>query len=232
MKTYSATNIHKMTEELHKAFSILNKRFFENQIPLPAITIQSHGNRSLSMGWCTTKEVWGDKTGKQKMYEINLSAEFIDVSFVETMDTLMHEMVHLYNIVKDIKDVSRNGTYHNKRFKDRALKSGFEYPHDKPDKKYGFSFVRLSPATVAILNELPIDQSVFSIGRKSPDYFTRIDNGEDPENASVVNRNNQKSFRWICPECEMILRSTKPELNIICGDCDEQLIQVNKKRVD
>lgn len=225
----TSSNIKLMTDELHKVFKIVNERFFNNEIPLPAITIQSHGNRKLAMGWCTTKEVWGDKEGNQKMYEINLSAEFIDVSFIETMDTLMHEMVHLYNIVKGIQDVSRGGTYHNKRFLERALKSGFEYPEGKPDKKYGYSFVRLSPATIAVLKELPINQNVFSIGRKTHDYFSRLEQGENPDEIREVSRSERKTFRWVCSNCTMILRSTKPNLNIICGDCNESLIQEDKE---
>lgn len=227
MTTYNSSNIKLMTEELHKAFKIINEKYFENQIPLPAITIQSHGNRTLSMGWCTSSPIWGDKEGKQRMYEINLSAEFIDVSFVETMDTLMHEMVHLYNIVKGVQDVSRNGTYHNKRFLERALKSGFEYPQVKPDKKYGYSFVKLSPITIAILKEMPINQSIFSISRKRHDYFERIENGEDPNDIETT-KNKKKSYRWVCPNCVMILRSTKPKLNIICGDCNKKFIQEEK----
>ncbi len=210
-----------MTSELHKAFELINKKFFESQIPLPAITIQSHGNRKLAMGWCTTKEVWGDKEGNHKMYEINLSAEFIDLSFIETMDTLMHEMVHLYNIVTNVQDVSRNGTYHNKRFLERALKSGFIHPNVKPDPKYGYSYVKLSPVTVTLLNEMDINQSIFSIGRREAGYFESLnDEGDSTEVAK-----NPTGYRWFCPKCNMILRSTKPKLHIICGDCEEQLIQ-------
>lgn len=224
MNTTKQTNIKLMTDELHKAFNILNEKFYSNKLPMPAITIQSSGKRTLSMGWCTTAKVWGDKDGNQKMYEINLSAEFIDVSFIETMDTLMHEMVHLYNLVYGVQDVSRNGTYHNKKFKERALMSGFVHPEDKPDKKYGYSFVKLSSVTIAILNELPIDQSVFSIGRKSQDYFRILEQGENP-NENEPTRSKTAGYRWVCPDCNMILRSSKPNLNIICGKCRKQLVQ-------
>jgi len=219
MNTTTRSNIKLMTDELHKAFDLVNKKFFEGKLPMTAITIQSNGKRTLAMGWCTTQEVWGDKEGKHKMYEINLSAEFIDVSFVETMDTLMHEMVHLYNLVNGIQDVSRNGTYHNKTFQARALKSGFIHPAEKPDKKYGFSFVKLSPATIAILNELPINQEVFSIGRKSSNYYQMIEEGKDP-NSEEKPRSKTAGYRWVCPNCNMILRSSKTDLKINYGDCD------------
>ena len=220
------TNIEIMTSELHKAFKIINKDFFENKLPLPAITIQSSGKRSLSMGWCTTKQVWHDKEGQVKLYEINLSAEYINISFIETMDTLMHEMVHLYNLVHTVRDVSRGGTYHNKKFLERGLKSGFIYPDEKPDPKYGYSNIRLAPQTIAILNELPVNKDVFSIARKRPSEMI----SEEYNNSSSDNEKNEKakSFRWICPSCDLIVRSSKPDINIVCGDCHEALINVQK----
>ncbi len=114
--------VEKITSELHNAYDLINKKYFESKLPMVAITIQSESRRKLTMGWCTTKEVWGDKTGKVKMYEINLTPEFLYLYFYETMDTLMHEMVHLYNIINGVQDVSRNGTYHNNVFKEESIK--------------------------------------------------------------------------------------------------------------
>lgn len=218
------TNIEIMTQELHKAFKLINARFFENKIPLPAITIQSSGKRSLSMGWCTLREVWHDKKGEQKLYEINLSAEYINVSFLETMDTLMHEMVHLYNNVHNVKDVSRNGTYHNKRFLERALQSGFHYPDKVPHKSYGFSNIRLTDETKTILESMGLRQEVFSIARKPPSEM--IDDISDADGDGQ--KRNKTSFKWICPSCDLIIRSSKREINVICGDCQEQLEYVDE----
>lgn len=109
------SSIKVATDELHIAFELLNKTFFNDELPNLAITIQTSGKRK-SMGWCTTKEVWGDRDGKIKLYEINIAAEFLDLDFFETMDTLLHEMVHLYNITHDIQDCSRGGNYHNKMY--------------------------------------------------------------------------------------------------------------------
>lgn len=59
--------IEKITS-LHNAYNLINAAFFENKLPVIAITIQSESRRKLTMSWCTTKEVWGDKEGKIKMY--------------------------------------------------------------------------------------------------------------------------------------------------------------------
>lgn len=185
----------------------MNYRFFDGALPDCAITVQSSGHRKVSMGWCTTKEVWGDKEGKIKLYEINISAEFLDDDFFETMDTLMHEMVHLYNIVHDVKDCSRNNTYHNKHFKNRAIKSGFFYPDSNPDKRYGWSFAKLSPETKEIIRSLAIDQTVFSISRKGAMFFDSLSSDSKNEVPEVAA--DPKSYKWVCPSCVVIVRSKK-----------------------
>lgn len=214
--------IQTVISELYNAYDLINKTFFNSSLPTIAITIQSDTRRKLTMGWCTQKEVWGDKEGKIKMYEINLTPEFLDLDFYETMDTLMHEMVHLYNKVNNIQDVSRNGTYHNKKFKDESIKRGFYFKDDKPDKKYGWSFSKLTDETKGKLDNLNIDKSVFTIARRSPDFFQETENQEQEETVTTKRKGN--SFKWYCPECKQSVRSTKQDINIVCGDCTLALI--------
>lgn len=231
--------IDRITAELHKAFDLFNKRFFEGKLPAAAITIQSSYHHKLAMGWCTTGEVWGDKKGTTKLYEINISAEYVDYDFFETMDTLMHEMVHLFNNVHNIQDCSRNSTYHNKKFKERAIRSGFMYENDKPDPKYGWSFAKLSQETKDIIAQMDIDQSVFTISRQGREYFKQIqeisDTIESIESAltesaagtssGVKDNSKRKSYyRWTCPSCDLIVRTTKLDVNIKCGKCDKTLL--------
>lgn len=215
--------IEKITSELYKAYQLINESFFEGKLPTIAITIQSESRRQLSMGWCTQKEIWSDRKGTIKMYEINLTPEFLDLDFYETMNTLMHEMVHLYNIVHGVKDVSRNNTYHNAKFRDESIRRGFEYEDDKPDKKYGWSFSVLSQATKKKLDQLDIDKSVFTIARKTPGhYFTQ--QSENEQESEGKEKAKAKSFKWECPSCEAVLRTTKLEMNIICGDCNANFV--------
>lgn len=57
------------------------------------------------MGWCTTNEVWHDKEGTIKMYEINLSAEYINISFIETIQTIA--ILNELPIKKDVFCIAR-----------------------------------------------------------------------------------------------------------------------------
>lgn len=215
------TTVQDVIKELYQSFRELNKEFFNSELVEPAITVQSGGKRK-SMGWCTTKEIWTDKNGENRKYEINISAEYIDLSFTETMDTLLHEMVHLYNLQKGIQDCSRNGTYHNKKFKNECLQRGFYFENDKPDKRYGWFNPRLKEETIEQIKTLDIDENVFSIARRTYGYKNP---NEDNETEGEENSDDKKktSYKWTCSSCELIIRSSKPDIFIICGNCDEEL---------
>lgn len=217
------TNIKSAISELHKSFNLLNQTFFEGELPEPAITIQTSGKRK-SMGWCSTKEVWSDRKGSIKKYELNISAEYLNIEFMDTMDTLLHEMVHLYNAINGVKDCSRGGTYHNKRFKTECEKRGFYFTESKPDKKYGWSFAKLTEETKETISTLGIDHSAFVLARKD---FTKkgSEGGTGEEGESEGEEKKPKSYKWTCPTCKLIVRSTKENVNIKCGDCDETLLQ-------
>lgn len=215
------SNIKVATDELHTAFQRLNETFFNSELPTPAITIQTSGKRK-AMGWCTTREVWGDREGKIKLYEINVAAEFLDVDFFETMDTLMHEMVHLYNITKGIQDCSRGGTYHNKQFKAEAEKRGFYFENEKPDKRNGWYNPKLTEKTKQIISTLDIDTKAFVIARRGKELHRNTE-GEENEAAQQEEQERKKSYRWICPSCGLIVRSTKPDISIQCMNCEKQL---------
>lgn len=217
------SNIQFAIDELHVAFRKLNEAFFEGELLEPAITIQSSGKRR-AMGWCSSKEVWSDKDGTIKKYELNISAEYLDYDFLETMDTMLHEMVHLYNAVNGIQDTSRNGTYHNKRFKSECEKRGFFFPENKPDKKHGWYLPRLTDETKEKISKLGIKREAFGIARRGVIPNESVND----EESETIEEPRPSSFKWICSKCNVIVRSTKEEIFIICGECEERMIQEDK----
>lgn len=240
--------IEEITRELHKAFIIFNDFYFNNELPLTAITVQSSSHQRNAMGWCTTRPVWGDREGKIQMYEINISAEYIDLDFFETMDTLLHEMIHLYHKVKNIQDTSRNNTYHNKNFRNKALELGFEYADSKPDSRYGWTYARLGKKAIEQIAKFDIDRSKFIIARKGSLYFKQVhelaqqqlalaaelEDGINYDGIEVIAgrettdilERKPSSYKWQCPSCNVSVRSTKKEVHIICGDCDKKFLKI------
>jgi len=203
------TNIKIAIDELHKAFYNFNRELFNSKLPEPAILIQNKGNRKNVLGWCSTKEIWINKKTKDKKYEINLVAEYLDRPLNEVMGTLLHEMVHLYNLVNNIKDTSRAGTYHNKRFKESAETFGLIIEYHE---KIGWSLTTLQDSTKDLISSFDLNEEAFSIARIDFDLLRTDEEGEGG------NKKKTSSRKYICPGCGAIVRATK-EINIICGDC-------------
>jgi hypothetical protein len=223
-------NIKTTVDELHRAFDLLNKEFFEGKLPEPAITVQTRGKR-LSMGWVTSKPVWADREGKVKKYELNISAEYLNLPLLETIDTMMHEMVHLWNLVHNVKDTSRGGTYHNKNFKTECERRGFEFHMKKPDPKYGWAFPRLTEEAVSRILQLGIDEKAFLLARTDGESALPDGSSGDSDGEGEGKRKSN-SYKWICPACGMTVRSSKPKVNLMCGDCKETLICPDADTVD
>lgn len=204
-------SIQMATDELHKAYRLLNQEFFGGNLPEVALTIQTQGKR-LAYGWFTPAEIWTDKDQQIKLHEINISAEALDRDYMEIMRTLLHEMVHLYCHINEIQDTSRNGTFHNKRFKMASEMHGFEYD-GVADKKYGWSFSKLTAKSVEKISSLGISPDSFVIARRS--------GGAGGEGSEDGEEKKSNSFKWVCPSCEAKVRSTKEKVSLVCGECSD-----------
>ena len=190
-------------EELEHLFRFFNKEYFKNQLESPVITI-SPDTTGGAYGWCTSWKAWkhssedGEDDGH---YEINICAEHLTRPFEEVAGTLLHEMVHLDNLYKGVKDTSRSGTYHNKRFKEAAENHGLLVGETA---KYGFAITMLTEQAKAKLNE---------VGFRSFDLF------RDSGIKKTKKASKSSSIKYVCPTCGAIIRATK-EVNVNCADCD------------
>jgi rubrerythrin len=193
----------KLANELNGIYDFLNLTFFENTLSKTVITTQ-HDPKGKTYGWFTTWKAW--EAEEEKANEINITNNYLDRNPEEIIGTLLHEMVHLYNFEKGIQDCSRGGTYHNKKFKEAAEAHGLIVGQSP---KNGWAVTRLSEAA-----EKKIKSHVKTL--------TKIKRNEP------VNINTKKSNvrKYVCPICGNSVRATK-EVNIICGDCNAQMICEN-----
>lgn len=189
-------------KELHKLFNKANEELYGGSLPNVVITIQSKGKTN-SLGWFTINPAWvvGDDS---ELHEINMSSESLKREFNEIAKTLLHEMVHLHCHVNEIKDVSRNYTYHNKRFKEQSELHGLKYKYDAPDPKIGYSAMQLTLETIEKIDTWGIDKEVFQLARK--------------EFGNVAPKKKSNVIKWHCPKCGDIVRSSKPTVKIICAN--------------
>lgn len=211
MENKKNVNVKLIINELHKAFNYINRDYFNNELPEPAILIQSRGNKKLVLGWCTVGKVWKNSTTQEEKYEINLVAEAVNRGLFPVMSTLMHEMVHLYNLENDIKDTSRGNTYHNKAFKEEAEKRGLIIEHDE---KIGWSLTSLTPALMNRIKSYGLNEEAFTLGRMDLTV-------EEKEKG----KKKSSSRKYICPECGTTIRASK-DVFVLCGLCTK--IEENK----
>ena len=193
-------------EELESLFSKFNTRIFAGKLEQPVITVSPDHTRG-AYGWCTGWKAWQNGTENGGFYEINLCAEYLNRPFEETCSTLIHEMVHLWNLQEGVQDTSRSGTYHNQKFKTAAEDTGALTV--EKGAKYGWHITKLSPDGEAFVKGL--GKNGFSLVR--------------PKVPSLKGSSSKQSSRkYVCPCCGAIIRATK-EVRVICADCDIEFVE-------
>lgn len=179
--------------ELYKAFEYFNKNIFRDVLPKVIIVLQTRGNKP-AYGWITCGKVWkGTEENKIEKYEISISTEYIKRENIEILSTLIHEMVHLYNLENGIKDVSRQNRYHNKKFLQSALKFGMI--EEGKHAKIGY-LVKADPDNRFVKYMV---EHFDSIGFNS---ISRIDfEGKKTGTGKEESNSNQKKYVVLCEDC-------------------------------
>lgn len=141
-------------------------------------------------------------------YEINIVPDYIDNSedsMVSLIGVLIHEMVHLSNISKGIKDTSGTGNRnHNKKFFKLAQEVGLT-----AEKMPGVGYAFTEPTEECIeyiKNEVKPDPEKLKFFR----YIPAKPKKETPE--------KKKFISWVCPGCGMEAKGEEG-MNLMCSDC-------------
>lgn len=192
-------NMKVVINELHKAFNVFNREFYGGKLPTPIIIVQTRGNKKNTLGWCTVYPIWQNDETKEQKYEINIVAETLNRGIYKVISTLLHEMVHLHNLINGIKDTSRGGTYHNTKFKEVAENHGLIIEYDT---SIGHSPSKLNNISINLLEKSDINKNAFKIARME-----------------TVNISKKNTYRkYVCPGCGANVRATKKTF-IICKNC-------------
>ena len=206
------TKMSRAVSQLEHIYNSLNADFFEGELPTPIITVQSKPG---TMGHCSVAKVWQRKD--DKTYELNIAAEVLNYAIEETLDTMLHEMVHLYCRKHEIKEVSRGGKYHNKRFKAIAEEHGLTCV---PCGQYGWN---TTPGDNLVEYALNKGWNEIMLGRNTlpPAMRTGITG-----TATSGGKRSSSTRKLICPKCSQNVRATK-KVNILCGDCLLPMVEVS-----
>lgn len=198
---------------IEKMFRTINADSFGGVIEEPIITIQVTPG---AYGHVSVAKVW--KRGEETRHELNIAADWLDRPIEQVVATLIHEMVHLYNLQNGVQDCSRGGTYHNKKFKDEAEKHMIQI--DKSDK-YGWTITSPTDELLEyILNKGWEDFQMsrgahFGIGGSGGG---KISGGSGGVQGGEIKPKGSNSRKYVCPGCGAIVRATR-DLEIICKPC-------------
>lgn len=214
-------NVSEIVAKAEAMFDLFNHYFYNGEMIRPAITVSPDSVRG-AYGWCTVYEIW--QASGEAYREINICAEYIDRPISEVAATMLHEMAHLYNLTKGIKDVSNNGYYHNKKFKVTAESHGLSIGHDNT---YGWTVTTLTADTAEWLAQQPGMDDITASRRMAMQIKTKADDDDgDGETTATIKggrtTSKNRSIKYICPKCGAIIRATK-QVNVICGDCNVPL---------
>lgn len=199
LKVDKSNSLKVVIGKLEDLFSKFNGKFFKNELETPVITVSPDTTKG-AYGWCTAWKAWKDHEDSDGYYEINICAEYLNRPFEETCGTLIHEMVHLMNLQNEVQDTSRNGMYHNKKFKQTAENHGLIV--DKSEK-YGWCITKLNDEAAEFIKSL--DEQSFKL------YRSKI--------PKIMTSSSSSSRKYVCPRCGTIIRATK-EVRVICSDYD------------
>jgi len=164
-----ASRSQELYTELYRAFDVFNNVFADNKLPNVVITIQESGRRN-AYGWFGNG-FWTDRIAGASIPEINLSAEYMSRGPEGLLETLLHEMAHLWNAtVEDVRDCS-GGQYHNKHFKVAAERFGLDVQRDG---KRGWAYTKLTDISRDAIKALEVNESLFN-GLKRKRFKSSVD---------------------------------------------------------
>ena len=212
------TKMSRAISQLEHIYNSLNTDFWSGELPVPVITVQSKPG---TYGHCTTSKVWQRKT--DNTYELNIAAEVLSYPIEEIIDTMLHEMTHLFCREHGFKETSRGSAYHNKKFKEIAESHGLTCVYQ--GAKNGWN---TTPGDNLIEYAIKKGWNEIKINRNTFRMLPLMESNGTPQyhGASVTAGHSQKSsHKLICPKCGQIARSTRPDFKLICGYCIEPMVE-------
>lgn len=213
------TEYNRVSGYLNKVFDLLNHRYFEGALTRPVITIQ---NTPKCYGHVSVGEVW--QSGEKNRRELNIGAGTIHRPIEEVVATMLHEMVHIYCMDNGIKDTSRSGVYHNKKFKEEAEKRDLKIEHSDT---YGWTITSPTDALIEFCMENDFEEiKVHRIGFPLV-AFPPIGKAGAPTPTTSIGKTKRPSStrKYVCRSCGISCRATK-DIRIACVDCDEIMEKV------
>jgi curved DNA-binding protein CbpA len=178
------------------------------QIPPVVIIIASGGNgRQRAYGHHAPQRWHAAGTDRT---EIMISGEGLARDAASVLGTLLHEAAHALAAARGIKDTSRQGRYHNQKFKAHAEELGITVEHDS---RIGWSITTVPEATARrYAVQIAALAEAMTLWRHAEQQTTRGGNGSRSTNLLAAS--------CLCGRLIRIAASTLAMAPVICTACD------------
>lgn len=204
---------------LEKIFRAINNDSFGGIIEEPIISIMSTPG---AYGHVTIGKVW--KRKGEERHELNIAADWLQRPIENVVATMIHEMVHLYNIQMGVQDTSRGGSYHNKKFKEEAEKHMIRI---EKDDKYGWTITQVTDELLEYIidkgwGDIDMGRGFGWLGGSTGKGKTGTGAAVGPDGDTEKRKPKGNSRHYVCPSCGLIARTTK-DARLFCGGCDVEM---------
>lgn len=216
-------------------------RIRENHPELPAVVIvtgsgmigPSRWGHFRAEGWKLAQAKGEEAATDLALGEMFMAGETLAKGARQVLQTMLHEAAHVLARVRDLKDTSRQGRWHNGTFRTLAEEMGLEHKQPNADSAHGFSFVTLTEQTEAKYADLldgldreirlVVDLPWFLKGTERPDGETEggeyIHGGRKVKTTTTPQSGNLKAT-CLCAEPN-IIRLSRKVLDLAVVRCDE-----------
>lgn len=205
--------IEQILKLLYKIYDIFNKELFKGELPLCVINLgYNRGKKELStLGRTYINLEWIDNDTGEVEYAIEITPLAINDGLHQVIETLLHEMVHVYCKMMNIKDCSKAGK-HNKEFKAIAENIGLIV---EEDEKYGWTITTLTEQHYKLISNIEYDKSIFNLECVV----------KPSENKEKKPKEKKPKYKHYCPNGHNKPFSlSEQQLNLKCSICNSDLL--------
>lgn len=207
-------------------------QFHNDDVPDVVVTFGAGlVSRGLKLGHFAAN-VWTH--GDDDIHELFVGAEGLQRGAQALLGTLLHEAAHAVAEARGVKDVSRQGRYHNKNFKAIAEEMGIIVEHDA---QLGWSTTSVPDFTAALYETaiLDLDVSMTAYRRGAEFMFGGAAGGaaggsgtgtvKVPRVTGRTSNNNGVSVSCSCGRKIRVSRSVLEMGGITCNVCEEEFTE-------
>lgn len=203
-------NSTEIIKELNNCYKIINERLFNNKLSDIMITFYTDGKDNRTLGHFTKQKVWNNNIHELVIKGLQWNGKAYDI-----LGTLIHEMVHFYCALNNIKDVESNGR-HNKLFKENAEKFGLIV--FKPiNKNIGYT-TNLKENVFQDLKTTGINIEILEKYKNNLIFPEKV-------------KSNKISYKYMCLNCDIKFTLSK-DLKLNCGECNTAFDITEKGKED